>query len=939
MNFKLGLAMISIALASLTGCSSGGSGGHPEEGGITGTGYTIEGSAQKGPFLIGSTVDVTQLTDQGESTGTSITTKTKDSLGNFSFKMSNTGPTIITVDGYHYNELTGLISDDKLTLRAIYDVSNADEQSANVNILTHLTHDRVLELMEAGLDVVQAVSQAQEEWITDLESIIDSDIDGTFSQFNIYDGSDDADSEANSYLLFTSAVFYQHATNLAEAENANLEAKLAELLNNTANDFGADGEINTDGLIDDLRVAATELDVEAIQTNLENLSRGETGTVIPAADIGELQSQVIILSPAEDATVSGESVVRVSIPTQISNTEFTLLVSGEPVATKDAAQVSQEELDAGQITFNWQPYFWATDNATSRHSLLVQSSVGNSRTNSNLVNVTVFPEAKNALQLSAPANNTSFKNQVDVNLTWQAHDGAQSYTVQLSKDGFLNTISEQTVNGTEATVTDLKLGVYEWRIRATNALNKTGPWSNPLNFAIDPLNTPTNLTSTVNTNETDYDVTLNWSAVDQAQSYDIQIAKDETFIDLALNTNGTTNTITETLTIGEYYARIRTVDQNGLESDWGESSKLEVGTFRTVLGGSGNDQAKKIIRSNQGGYLILASTDSPEVSTNLNGIDDWIIRVDDNGHKVNEHVSIAIGRDRFKDFYESSDGFIYLVGQDWGSSDAILLKLNSNLDHVSELLYKPENITEQFSFDYITKWNNKLTISSSNNTVHQTDMEITNMSSALEIPSLENAEQLNIKELLVTSSNNLLVSGEAYPFGGDPSFGLTNGIYVLNIGSNLNKIYEWNNTGEYFQVWMTSVIETSNNDILISGAGLGLNQILYKAAFTRLDSQGNKINQYSDDNLFYSTANISPSVNSNFFGLFSNAPSSQILAIEFDENFNELNQKYIPEVFNNIYQKQLIRESNGSLTLLYDVDESHNQSRDIIINKVPPIIN
>ena len=92
--FRISLLFFVITL--VTACSKGGISG-------TGQGYQIKGEAQKGPFLIGSTVDVSRLDDTGSAIEGSLTTETTNSLGSFSFEMKQTGAVQIKVDGYHYN--------------------------------------------------------------------------------------------------------------------------------------------------------------------------------------------------------------------------------------------------------------------------------------------------------------------------------------------------------------------------------------------------------------------------------------------------------------------------------------------------------------------------------------------------------------------------------------------------------------------------------------------------------------------------------------------------------------------------------------------------------------------------------------------------------------------------------------------------------------------
>ena len=109
----------SWALIAISALLQAGCGGGDGADGIIGTGFNISGAANKGPFVIGSSVTVSVLSDDGEPTANTIVTKTSNDLGQFSFKLENPGPVQINVQGYHFNEITGRLSNSTLTLRAI----------------------------------------------------------------------------------------------------------------------------------------------------------------------------------------------------------------------------------------------------------------------------------------------------------------------------------------------------------------------------------------------------------------------------------------------------------------------------------------------------------------------------------------------------------------------------------------------------------------------------------------------------------------------------------------------------------------------------------------------------------------------------------------------------------------------------------------------------
>jgi hypothetical protein len=163
--------LASIALcAVIAGCGSGG--GSPS--GLSflpnGDMSIANGSAQKGPFIAGSTVTLNVLTQSTftyesnggapgtiirsseykrpvlSQTGKSFTLETNN-LGVFDISSLAFSPTQnlmqVSVEGYYFDEITGVRSSDQIALRGIFDVSSTN---LNVNILTDLSRARIVQL-------------------------------------------------------------------------------------------------------------------------------------------------------------------------------------------------------------------------------------------------------------------------------------------------------------------------------------------------------------------------------------------------------------------------------------------------------------------------------------------------------------------------------------------------------------------------------------------------------------------------------------------------------------------------------------------------------------------------------------------------------------------------------------------------------------------------
>ena len=125
----------------------------------------VAGVTQKGPFLVGSSVTIQEL--DGKTliqTGRSFKTSVKTNLGDFAVKNVNLASqyALLEVNGYFRNEVTGKNSEGMISLNALTDLTNRN--NVNVNVLTHLETDRVLNLVQKqGMSFADAKKQAESE--------------------------------------------------------------------------------------------------------------------------------------------------------------------------------------------------------------------------------------------------------------------------------------------------------------------------------------------------------------------------------------------------------------------------------------------------------------------------------------------------------------------------------------------------------------------------------------------------------------------------------------------------------------------------------------------------------------------------------------------------------------------------------------------------------
>jgi hypothetical protein len=220
----------------------------PQEEGLP---YTLEGNAQKGPFINGSNVNIIELDKQFAQTGKSFTATT-GAYGQFGFDDISLKSQYIEVkaDGFYYNEMSGNLSNSRLTLNAIADLS--DNETINVNVLTHLEFERVKYLIsELDLSIQEAKEQARNE-IMDIFNL------GEFS----YEQSEKLNilgvEEGDGILLAISAIL----------QGNNSTAGLSLVLADIVSDIKTDGVLDDSSILTNLKRQASAINADKIAQDL-----------------------------------------------------------------------------------------------------------------------------------------------------------------------------------------------------------------------------------------------------------------------------------------------------------------------------------------------------------------------------------------------------------------------------------------------------------------------------------------------------------------------------------------------------------------------------------------------------------------------------------------------------------------------------------------------
>lgn len=171
---------------------------------------------------------------------------------------------------------------------------------------------------------------------------------------------------------------------------------------------------------------------------------------------------------------------------------------------------------------------------------------------------------------------------LNVQLSWSAAGGAESYDVQVSTEPtFGSTVFAPTgVTGTSVQASNLSHSVlYYWRVRGRNS-SGAGPYSSTRTFTTviappDPvvLVSPSNGAAATTTT-----LTMSWNAAARAATYDLEVASDFGFTNIRASAMGLTSTshvVDNLLPLTQYFWRVRSNNAGGsaISSAWNFTTK------------------------------------------------------------------------------------------------------------------------------------------------------------------------------------------------------------------------------------------------------------------------------------------------------------------------------------------------------------------------------
>lgn len=214
--------------------------------------FSIEGHAQKGPFLNGSSILITSLDTSLNQVGITYNTQILDNSGYFFTNGLNLNSSFVTLraDGFYFNEVCGEPSNAQITLNAITDLNNVPV--VNVNTLTHLEKARVEYLVANGMSFSKAKEQALKEILytfsIDTSGIMPSSETLSISNSGIEDG----------ILIAITSILQGYRS----------ESEFSDLMANFVTDLRTDGTLNSPIIASELMSHAQILDTSSIRQNI-----------------------------------------------------------------------------------------------------------------------------------------------------------------------------------------------------------------------------------------------------------------------------------------------------------------------------------------------------------------------------------------------------------------------------------------------------------------------------------------------------------------------------------------------------------------------------------------------------------------------------------------------------------------------------------------------
>jgi len=201
----------------------------------------------------------------------------------------------------------------------------------------------------------------------------------------------------------------------------------------------------------------------------------------------------------------------------------------------------------------------------------------------NLELSTDFPIVK----LQTPTNVAPLYNG-NVSFKWQKPANVARYHLQVAPDKkFKSTTIDKVVDGTGFESPDtLASGQYAWRVAGIDRDGNEGAFSTPTVFTIKDLPKAPDVDVDIDgSNTKQANFSLQWPAVNGANQYVIQVAKDADFKDLIVNktTDKNAYTATNPMPYGTYYYRAKSIVAKNIHSEYSATKQFVIEQHNSLV--------------------------------------------------------------------------------------------------------------------------------------------------------------------------------------------------------------------------------------------------------------------------------------------------------------------------------------------------------------------
>lgn len=212
----------------------------------------IAGYVQKGPFIAGSSITISELFSDLQPTGRVFSTQIEDNSGKFVLPNVELESQFVQLkaEGFYFNERTGELSEAQITLNSLVDIT--DLESFNINVLSHLEKDRIVYLLSKGMSFSDAKQQAKSDILGIFDFVSSEQLNS--EQMDIASSGDD-----NAILLAVSIILQGDRTT----------GEFFELMSQSSLDIKEDGTLENASIGTALINGVNYANLEKIRQNTE----------------------------------------------------------------------------------------------------------------------------------------------------------------------------------------------------------------------------------------------------------------------------------------------------------------------------------------------------------------------------------------------------------------------------------------------------------------------------------------------------------------------------------------------------------------------------------------------------------------------------------------------------------------------------------------------